>query len=69
MYLIEFRTKYESHMLSTEYKSVFAITWMLEHDNSVVQFKVSNGNYLLWNEFGYGKFNKWVTAFTYDKYP
>ena len=65
MYLIEFSTNQGNYTLCTDFRGLFPIAWMLEHDQYILQFKVSQGFYLTYKDFGYGKLDKWVTKFTY----
>lgn len=49
--------------------SLFALLWIFDHSNEVIAFKVSRGKGLVsFIDFGWGKFDKWVSSFAQEHY-
>ena len=49
--------------------SLFALLWIFDHSDKVIVFEVTRGNNLVsWTDFGWGKFDKWVSTFTQEHY-
>ena len=70
MYMIEFLIKNkELYKIICDQDSLFHTTWMLNESPYIYQFKVSQGAMTCNQpkEFGFGKFEKWVNKFEYNK--
>ena len=49
--------------------SVFSLTWILEHSDTVIAFEVSeNGRNVDYKHYKFGSFDKWVLSFTKEHY-
>jgi hypothetical protein len=44
----------------SDYRSLFTLAWMFEHNERVISFTVSSGGTILSpRDFGYGELNNW----------